>query len=154
MMLNFRLRNSTSLLFYNSESCVTFIIHRPKIMPFDRRYVSLIMNGINYTDDKLLAPISVGIKPNEIGANWQESLHQFILDWVNEKDRVTVHTSGSTGTPKQIQLIKECMMNSAFMTGKYFDFKSGQKALLCLPCDYIAGKMMVVRAIMWVPMAA
>ncbi len=41
------------------------------------------------------------------------------------------------------------MMNSAFMTGQYFGFKSGQKALLSLPCDYIAGKMMVVRAMMW-----
>lgn len=118
-------------------------------MPFDRRYVSLIMNGVNYTDDKLLSPSSVGILPNEMGENWQQSLHQFILDWVNEKDTVTVQTSGSTGTPKQIPLSKERMMNSAFMTGNYFNFKSGQTALLCLPCDYIAGKMMVVRAMMW-----
>ena len=35
------------------------------------------------------------------------------------------------------------------MTGSYFGFQKGQKALLCLPCDYIAGKMMVVRALVW-----
>ncbi|MFK7978896.1 MAG: AMP-binding protein [Saprospiraceae bacterium] len=118
-------------------------------MPFDSRYVSLLMNGINYTDDKLLAPSSVGILSNKIGADWQQSLHQFILDWVDKKDFIIVNTSGSTGKPKQIQLAKERMMNSAFMTGKYFGFKSGQTALLCLPCDYIAGKMMVLRSIMW-----
>jgi len=117
-------------------------------MPFDRRYVSLLINGINYTDEKLVAPSSVGITPNKT-ADWQQSLHQFILDWVDKKDSVIVNTSGSTGKPKQIQLAKERMMNSAFMTGKYFGFKSGQRALLCLPCAYIAGKMMVVRSIMW-----
>ena len=118
-------------------------------MPFDRRYVSLIINGINYADDKLLAPKSIGILPNKVAADWQQSLHQFILDWVDKKDFVTVQTSGSTGKPKQIQLAKERMMYSAFMTGNYFGFKSGQKALLCLPCAYIAGKMMVVRSMMW-----
>jgi len=118
-------------------------------MPFDRRYVSLIINGTNYTDEKLIDPNSVGIVSDKLAADWQLSLHRFILDWVDKKDFVTVSTSGSTGIPKKIQLTKERMMSSAFMTGKYFDFKSGQRALLCLPCDYIAGKMMVVRSIMW-----
>ena len=118
-------------------------------MPFERRYVSLLLNGVNYTNEKLVAPSSFGIETNETGEDWRKSLHQFLLNWMDETDFVTVHTSGSTGKPKQIQLLKERMMNSAFMTGKYFGFKSGQTALLCLPCDYIAGKMMVVRSIMW-----
>ncbi len=118
-------------------------------MPFERRYVSLLLNGVNYTDEKLVAPSSVGIKANETGQDWQQSLHQFLLNWMDKSDFVTVNTSGSTGKPKQIQLLKERMMNSAFMTGNYFGFKSGQTALLCLPCDYIAGKMMVIRSIMW-----
>ncbi len=118
-------------------------------MPFDRRYVSLLLNGVNYTDEKLVAPSSVGIETGKTGADWQQTLHQFLLNWMDKSDFITVNTSGSTGKPKQIQLSKERMMNSAFMTGKYFGFKSGQTALLCLPCDYIAGKMMVVRSIMW-----
>lgn len=118
-------------------------------MPFERRYASLLLNGVNYSDEKLLAASSVGINDPKSGEYWQNSLHQFILEWVNDKSFVTVNTSGSTGQPKSIQLSKERMMNSAFMTGKYFDFKSGKTALLCLPCDYIAGKMMVVRAMMW-----
>ncbi len=116
-------------------------------MPFQRNYVSLLINGFNYTNDALLE--GAWIKNDTTATAWQKSLHKFITDWINEEDFVTVQTSGSTGKPKKIKLSKERMMNSAFMTGKYFDFKSGQKALLCLPCDYIAGKMMVVRAMMW-----
>lgn len=119
-------------------------------MPFERAYVSLIINGINYTKDALLqATYADKLAKNSTDVPWLKSLHNFLVEWINDEDFVTVNTSGSTGTPKQIQLSKERMMQSAFMTGKYFNFKSGQSALLCLPCDYIAGKMMVVRAMMW-----
>jgi len=119
-------------------------------MPFERAYVSLIINGINYTKDALLqATYEDKLAKNSANDPWLKSLHNFLVEWINEEDFVKVNTSGSTGTPKQIQLSKERMMQSAFMTGKYFSFKSGQTALLCLPCEYIAGKMMVVRAMMW-----
>ena len=48
---------------------------------------------------------------------------------------------------KKIKLLKERIVNSALMTGQYFEFQQRQTALLCLPCDYIAGKMMLVRAL-------
>jgi len=118
-------------------------------MPFQRNYVSLLINGFNYTNEALLEGAWLKKYPSTKKETWQKSLHQFITEWINEDDFVTVQTSGSTGKPKKIKLLKERMMNSAFMTGQYFDFKSGQKAILCLPCDYIAGKMMVVRAMMW-----
>ena len=117
-------------------------------MPFQRNYASLLINGFNYTNDALVT--GAWIKNDITNASaWQKSIHAFITEWINEDDFVKVQTSGSTGKPKKIKLTKERMMNSAFMTGKYFDFKSGQKAVLSLPCDYIAGKMMVVRAMMW-----
>ncbi|NOQ92332.1 MAG: AMP-binding protein, partial [Flavobacteriaceae bacterium] len=56
------------------------------------------------------------------------------------------NTSGSTGKPKLIQLKKEFMINSAKATGKFFELNYGTTALLCLPTDFIAGKMMLVRA--------
>lgn len=119
-------------------------------MPFERAYVSLLINGFNYTKDALLkAEYEDKLDLNSSDKTWLKSLHNFLIEWINEKDFVIVNTSGSTGKPKKIQLSKKRMMQSAFMTGKYFNFKSGQTALLCLPCDYIAGKMMVVRAMMW-----
>ena len=77
---------------------------------------------------------------------WEASLWNFIKNWLDENDYVEVKTSGSTGTPKIIQLEKKRMIASAKATGDFFDLKPNDKALLCLPCDYIAGKMMVVRA--------
>jgi O-succinylbenzoic acid--CoA ligase len=38
------------------------------------------------------------------------------------------------------------MVNSALATGDFFDLQPGQKVLHCLPTDYVAGKMMFVRA--------
>ena len=70
----------------------------------------------------------------------------FLIDWVNDSEFIYVKTSGSTGTPKQIKLQKKNMVNSAIATGGYFNLKAGDSALLSLPADFIAGKMMLVRA--------
>jgi o-succinylbenzoate---CoA ligase len=75
------------------------------------------------------------------------STHQFFIDWFNDADFIKVQTSGSTGKPKKIQLKKEFMLNSALATGAFFDLKESTKALLCLSTDFIAGKMMLVRAL-------
>ncbi len=76
-----------------------------------------------------------------------DSIFLFLSDWFNDEDFVIVQTSGSTGAPKSIRLQKEFMLNSAKATGEFFNLKEGTKALLCLSTDYIAGKMMLVRAL-------
>lgn len=81
--------------------------------------------------------------------NWERHIYDFLCEWWNKKDYVTLHTSGSTGAPKQIKQIKSAMEASAKMTGEYFEFENNQKVLLCLPANFIAGKMMLVRAIVW-----
>ncbi len=50
-------------------------------------------------------------------------------------------------SPKEIQLPKKHMMASAKATISFFDLKKKDKILLCLPMSFIAGKMMVVRAL-------
>ncbi|TXD46554.1 AMP-binding protein [Polaribacter sp. IC073] len=78
---------------------------------------------------------------------FSEEIHSFLEDWFSEKEFVLVQTSGSTGTPKLIQLQKKQMQNSAVATGNFFNLKEKTTALLCLPVAYIAGKMMLVRAL-------
>jgi len=73
-------------------------------------------------------------------------IHKFLDRWFDESLFIYVYTSGSTGKPKQIQLKKEYMVNSALATGKYFNLPSKTSSLLCLPLEHIAGKMMMVRA--------
>lgn len=74
-------------------------------------------------------------------------IHCFLKEWFNDKAYVLVQTSGSTGKPKSIKIEKEKMINSALATGMFFNLKAKTKALLCLSTKYIAGKMMVVRAL-------
>ena len=76
-----------------------------------------------------------------------QDLYVFLCDWFDPKSYITVHTSGSTGTPKPIQLKKEQMKNSAYATGLFFNLPAKTEALCCLPTQYIAGKMMVIRAL-------
>ena len=74
-------------------------------------------------------------------------LDEFLTEWNNDSDRVLVHTSGSTGRPKPMWVEKKRMRASARTTCAFLGLKHGDTALLCMPLDYIAGKMVVVRAL-------
>lgn len=71
----------------------------------------------------------------------------FIEEWLTESPTLLVHTSGSTGEPKPMYVEKKRMMASALTTCQFLGLKEGETALLCLSLDYIAGKMMAVRAL-------
>lgn len=76
-----------------------------------------------------------------------EATTRFLKQW-NSSDRyIDAHTSGSTGTPKAIRLSKADMEASALSTCSYFGISSNSLMICPLSADYIAGKMMIVRAI-------
>ena len=74
-------------------------------------------------------------------------VQSFLQAWFGTADPIVAHTSGSTGRPKAIKLSRDQMIASAQLTALHFGFSAGEKALLCLSADFIAGKMMVVRAL-------
>ena len=76
-------------------------------------------------------------------------LEEFLAEWHNDSPMVLVHTSGSTGKPKPMYVEKRRMEASARITCQFLGLKAGDTALLCMSLDYIAGKMMVVRAHTW-----
>ena len=79
---------------------------------------------------------------------WQgTAIEDFMRQWCNGEDYVMGHTSGSTGVPKPVRLMKAAMRESARRTNSFFGLKPGDSIMLCLSTDYIAGKMVVVRAI-------
>ncbi len=96
------------------------------------------LNGIHFNSIKELVAYSEKELP---------AVHEFFTEWFSNRKYLTVYTSGSTGKPKAIRLLKEHMINSALATAKYFELNDNVSALLCLSPDYIAGKMMLVRAI-------
>lgn len=74
-------------------------------------------------------------------------LEAFLAEWHNDSPVVLVHTSGSTGKPKPMWVEKQRMLASARITCDFLGLQPGDTALLCMPLDYIAGKMMVVRSL-------
>ena len=75
------------------------------------------------------------------------SLEEFLAEWHSGSPYVRVQTSGSTGAPKPMLAEKRRMLASARRTNDFLGLHEGDTALLCLSLDYIAGKMMVVRAL-------
>jgi O-succinylbenzoic acid--CoA ligase len=82
----------------------------------------------------------------EQAPEWEQPFLLFIREWLNDNIELEVQTSGSTGVPKAWKVQKLAMVNSATLTANYFNRKEGTTALLCLPGNFIAGKMMLVRA--------
>ena len=78
-------------------------------------------------------------------------MHQRVADFIakfqDSDAHIEVQTSGSTGTPKRMLVEKSRMLASARRTNDVLGLKAQDVALVCLPVDYIAGKMMVVRAL-------
>ena len=79
--------------------------------------------------------------------DWEKEIYRFIVEWYNPADHIMLKTSGSTGIPKEITLRKKYMEHSARQTLEFFGISQDHELLLCLPAQYIGGKMMIVRAI-------
>ena len=79
--------------------------------------------------------------------NADEASLNFIEEWQNDNDYIVALTSGSTGTPKPIKLLKNDMRTSALATCKFFNITNSSTLVSPLSSNYIAGKMMIVRAI-------
>ncbi|WP_425638172.1 AMP-binding protein [Algoriphagus yeomjeoni] len=73
----------------------------------------------------------------------------FCHDWLSEKESFIQQTSGSTGVPKKIEISRAQMIASARGTQAFFQTDENTKLLCCLDPSYIAGKMMLVRAMVW-----
>ncbi len=69
----------------------------------------------------------------------------FLTAWRSGEQQFTLQTSGSTGAPKSIVLTRAQMEASARLTGETFGLQPGDRALVCLNTNYIAGVMMLVR---------
>lgn len=108
------------------------------------QFDEITLNGQTYYKDELVKLVNK--KTSESLSDFKKSLYSFIGEWISDTETITVKTSGTTGISKQITFRKEQFINSARMTCSYFNLTKATKGLLCLSPDYIAGKMMIVRA--------
>ena len=101
-------------------------------------HTSFQINGESFSNSEELVKFSQSIS---------REINKFLIEWFSTDPYILVKTSGSTGNPKSIHLRKDFMINSALATGHYFQLGENTKALCCLPIKFIAGKMMLVRAL-------
>lgn len=101
------------------------------------------LNGFHLDKEDLCRVAYSFIKEGE---DFEKPVGDFLLDWFDSKNYIEMETSGTTGPPKTISVSKQAMVDSALATGDFFDLHPGNKALQCLPVKYVAGKMMLVRA--------
>ncbi len=102
------------------------------------------LNGHHYNEDEIY-PIAYSFIKE--GKDYEELVGNFLLDWFNENyEQMKLRTSGSTGEVKEMFVSREKMKNSALATGKRFKLPAKTKALCCIPANYVAGRMMLIRA--------
>lgn len=72
-------------------------------------------------------------------------IQRLVLDW-NEQAEFVFQTSGTTGKAKTILFDKTSIKTSCKITHEHLHLSAGINAWLALPLQYVAGKMMVYRA--------
>ncbi|MDE6157850.1 MAG: AMP-binding protein, partial [Muribaculaceae bacterium] len=80
------------------------------------------------------------------GGSAVEDLNVFLSQWHDGRDYIEACTSGSTGRPKHVCLPKSDMRASARATIAFFGLDTASTVAMALSADFIAGKMMAVRA--------
>lgn len=104
-----------------------------------------IVDGKHYSQGELLRFSTTQIKAGQ--EEWSRKVFTFIREWLSSTPQINLKTSGTTGKPSEIQVTKEKLRASARATRDFFGLTPEMSCLLCLSPDYIAGKMMIVRAL-------
>ena len=103
------------------------------------------LNGVSYDRDRLLVFAHELCNSKE---EYLSELGRFLLDWLSDTPKIKLQTSGSTGEPTQLRAPKAMLSASAMTTVKALALQPKQQALLCLSVRHIAGKMMLIRALL------
>ena len=107
----------------------------------------ILIEGLGYSRRELLAHCQDMRQLPDV-PDWKREVFEFMALFLDPDGKDIVQpTSGTTGDPKTVSLTRDSMLLSARRTLDLMELKPGDAALLCLPVTYIAGKMMVVRAL-------
>ncbi len=93
----------------------------------------------------LFSPLSDEIP--QPSTDFEREVLEFCHQWNSGQEQFLFHTSGSTGNPKPIYVQRDAMIASAKATGAWLHLEQNDVVLACLPIHYIAGAMVLVRAL-------
>ena len=105
-------------------------------------YKNNIASTVIISDGKLFSsPLHKELK-------WTQEISTAIENWFAHPNApLSYKTSGSSGPPREITHSRDAVIASAKETLEYFNLKPGDRVVLSLPVNFIAGHMMLVRAI-------
>lgn len=113
----------------------------------EHAFDSLTLDGRTLTRMEVYAHFDKLRKKRRKAEVWKEEIYHLVMELVLlNGNSISASTSGTTGPPKAMRIPRRDLVNSARLTAEAFDLQEGDRVLLCLPCAYIAGKMMLVRA--------
>jgi len=112
-------------------------------MPSPNLPTSLLLNGREFSYES----IQQTSNPHTALNGYEAKVLELLRQWLTGAQEFGLRTSGSTGQPQLITLTRRQLAASAARTGDYFDLGPGDRALVCLNCDFIGGKMMLVRGL-------
>jgi O-succinylbenzoic acid--CoA ligase len=105
------------------------------------------LDGRSFTGEQLLDFCSLEVKKSDYPA-WKKEVLEFINLFLDPSlGDIFQKTSGTTGDPGTHVLNRQGLVNSARRTLDFFKLAPGDRVLHCLPMRYVAGKLMVVRAL-------
>ncbi|HQV74087.1 MAG TPA: AMP-binding protein [Flavobacteriales bacterium] len=112
----------------------------------EKAFERLTLDGVDLSKYAAFDHFSKLKDERKQGEDWKEAIHSTLFNIVFGNGSMAAFTSGTTGPPKKLTIPKRDLVNSARLTAETFDLNEGDRVLLCLPCNFIAGKMMFVRA--------
>lgn len=83
----------------------------------------------------------------DVETKYKEDILKFIAEWNSYQNEFEFQTSGSTGPPKKIKFNRNQLIASANYTSNFFNLTKNDTLLLNLSPEFVAGKLMIVRAL-------
>lgn len=113
----------------------------------DGAFDSLALDGRTLTRMEVYDHFDRLRKKRRKAETWKDEIYHLVMELtLLSGNFISANTSGTTGRPKAMRIPRRDLVNSARLTAEAFDLHEGDRVLLCLPCAFIAGKMMFVRA--------
>ncbi|MBK7384368.1 MAG: AMP-binding protein [Flavobacteriales bacterium] len=110
-------------------------------MNFDR----ITVDGRTLLGAEIIGYFDDLIASQRMDAAWVDRLRSTARDLMAAQG-LSAKTSGTTGPPKLFTIPHSDLLASAELTGLAFNLRPGDRVLHCLPCEYVAGKLMLARA--------
>lgn len=108
------------------------------------RFAWITIDGTRLTREQAIERYEALTDPRSEDHVWATSMVKTLRDLGHEAG-LHATTSGTTGPPKQFTIPRTDLVASALLTARTFNLEHGDRVLHCLPSDFIAGKMMLVR---------